>query len=120
MFNLYTKPVIIRNTVSPYTLPAQTSMNVFYIWEGTKIGLVYLTDPGAQYIGQTITVISNSASYSIDTRLLGSSTGLGYTIYISGVANLAISNTSNVTIDKLSARKFTYLGTTAPNWIYGC
>jgi hypothetical protein len=106
---------------TPYTIPAQTAMKVYFVFNGFSSSAIRfnLSDPGASYIGQSITIVNYNGSTGILQIGLSNVAGQGVgpgTTYNSGAG---LSNTLVVNINGLANKTFTYIGTGAVNWVCG-
>jgi hypothetical protein len=106
---------------TPYTIPAQTAMKIYFVFNGNSGSAIRfnLSDPGANYIGQSITIVNyNSGAGMLQVGLAnvaGQGVGPG-TTYNTG-AGLSNSIVTNIT--SLNNKTFTYIGTGAVQWVCG-
>jgi hypothetical protein len=122
--NQYTSVnLIINSTTQVYTIPAQTTMKVYYQHSFTGGGgTINLTDPTNAYIGQTITVHNKGSSFSMAVKCATTgSTGVGQSSSNFQTSSIFDTSTSNICPNNV-IKTFMFLGSTAtPRWIVlGC
>jgi hypothetical protein len=96
-------------------------MKIYFVFNGNSASAIRfnLSDPTANYIGQSITIVNYNSGAGIIQVALANVSGLGLgpsTTYNNGAY---ITNTTLININGLANKTFTYIGTGAVQWVCG-